>query len=48
MRRDLYLTHIPLDTQKHTREAIALHALDHVTKFANHDFVSTAVLTGSS
>ncbi|KAF5346683.1 hypothetical protein D9756_010395 [Leucocoprinus leucothites] len=31
-RRDIYLTHTPLDTRKPTREAIALHALNHVTK----------------
>lgn len=30
--RDLYLASTALDTQKCTREAISLHALDHVTK----------------
>ncbi|KIM83267.1 hypothetical protein PILCRDRAFT_97191 [Piloderma croceum F 1598] len=30
--RDLYLTSTSLDTQKRVREAISLHALDHVTK----------------
>ncbi|KAF9444005.1 DUF1253-domain-containing protein [Macrolepiota fuliginosa MF-IS2] len=31
-RRDLYLTHTPLETRKSTREAIVLHALNHITK----------------
>ncbi|TFK44132.1 digestive organ expansion factor, partial [Crucibulum laeve] len=31
-RRDLYLSTTPLDTRKCTREAVALHALNHVTK----------------
>ncbi|KXN84148.1 U3 small nucleolar RNA-associated protein 25 [Leucoagaricus sp. SymC.cos] len=31
-RRDLYLTYTPLDTRKPVREAITLHALNHVTK----------------
>ncbi|KAG6812707.1 hypothetical protein H0H92_001210 [Tricholoma furcatifolium] len=31
-RRDLYLTTTPLDSRKSIREAIALHALNHVTK----------------
>ncbi|KAG6897775.1 hypothetical protein C0992_011188 [Termitomyces sp. T32_za158] len=31
-RRDLYLTCTPLDTRKSIREAIALHAVNHVTK----------------
>ncbi|KAG6884055.1 hypothetical protein C0993_001818 [Termitomyces sp. T159_Od127] len=31
-RRDLYLTSTPLDSRKSIREAIALHAVNHVTK----------------
>ncbi|XP_006455126.1 hypothetical protein AGABI2DRAFT_209438 [Agaricus bisporus var. bisporus H97] len=31
-RRDLYSTHTPLETRQSAREAIALHALNHVTK----------------
>ncbi|EDR11670.1 uncharacterized protein LACBIDRAFT_246783, partial [Laccaria bicolor S238N-H82] len=31
-RRDLYLTSTPLESRRCTREAIALHALNHVTK----------------
>ncbi|KAG5643388.1 hypothetical protein DXG03_001002 [Asterophora parasitica] len=31
-RRDLYLTSTPLESKKSTREAIALHAVNHVTK----------------
>ncbi|KAG5639038.1 hypothetical protein H0H81_007651 [Sphagnurus paluster] len=32
LRRDLYLTSVPLESRKATREAIALHAVNHVTK----------------
>ena len=31
-RKDLYITSTPLTTKRPTREAIALHALNHVTK----------------
>ena len=38
-RKDLYITSTPLATKRPTREAIALHALNHVTKSVSLTFI---------
>lgn len=37
-RKDLYVTSLPLESKRPTREAIALHALNHVSKYVTKSF----------
>lgn len=43
--RDLYLTRTALETQSSVREALTLHALNHITKYACNKFQNPLVLT---
>ncbi|KAI0663442.1 digestive organ expansion factor [Cubamyces menziesii] len=50
--RDLYITRTNLDTQPHVREAVALHALNHITKkrrrvLKNNERISHATKAGN-